>query len=97
MLEFSGGGAVVGAVAFVAKNDGGGGCGLDGGVPGRDGGVVAVSFGFDAVVDARVAKAVGFSDCGPEGGDGVEGGFEGGDVETGTVLGGGEEGAVLYL
>ena len=58
----------MGAITLVAKNDGGGGGSLDDGVPGGDGGVVAVGFGLDVVVDARVAEAVGFSDCGAKGG-----------------------------
>ena len=95
LFELCRGGAVVGAIAFVAQDGGGDGGGLNGGVPGGDGGVVAVGFGFDAVVDARVAEAVGLGDRLTKLSKAVEGRLEGGDVEAGTVLGGGEEGAIV--
>ena len=56
---------------------------------------MAVGFSFDAVVDARVAEAVGLGDRLSKFGKTIEGGLEGGDVEAGTVLGGGEESAIV--
>lgn len=52
-------------------------------------------FGLDAIIDARVAEAIGLSDRLATRGEAVEGRFEGGDVEAGTVLDGGKEGAII--
>ena len=65
---------------------------MNGGVPGGDGGAVPVGFGLDAIIDARVAEAIGLSNRLAKA---VEGRFEGGDVEASTVLDSGKKGAII--
>ena len=69
------------------------GGGADGDGPSVQDGVVPPGLAVGPGVDVRVAEAVGGGERVAELGEGVEGGLEGGDVEAGTVLDGGEEGA----